>query len=223
LATSVGLIVGLLAAGGYVGYLAIENHDRADRWRERSTAAQDLVADRTRALNRQTRLPQHRLDAAPPGTRCARPIRTGRRAAGGSPARARRREAQVEDERALVETQRDALAGVAGDLLSCRNGRVDSCRMHLAIAAIGAGTPAVCMEYQDKVGGLYDHFGLSGLTFTVEDLRSPGRVAERVLAALAASGLRYRIRAALPRVIRLAGANFVARNGDSPGRWHPRM
>lgn len=95
---------------------------------------------------------------------------------------------------------------------------VVSCRMHLAIAAIGAGTPAVCMEYQDKVGGLYDHFGLSGLTFTVEDLRSPGRVAERVLAALAASGLRYRIRAALPRVIRLAGANFVARNGDSPGR-----
>jgi polysaccharide pyruvyl transferase WcaK-like protein len=35
-------------------------------------------------------------------------------------------------------------------------------RMHLAIAALGVGTPTVGIAYQDKFEGLFMHFGLSG-------------------------------------------------------------
>lgn len=34
-------------------------------------------------------------------------------------------------------------------------------RMHLAIAAIGMATPVLCITYQDKFEGLYEHFDLS--------------------------------------------------------------
>lgn len=33
-------------------------------------------------------------------------------------------------------------------------------RMHLAIAALGAGVPVMCLAYQDKFSGLMQHFGL---------------------------------------------------------------
>tara|TARA_B100000378_G_scaffold278674_1_gene282836 strand:+ start:16514 stop:17746 length:1233 start_codon:yes stop_codon:yes gene_type:complete len=37
-------------------------------------------------------------------------------------------------------------------------------RMHLAIAALGSGTPVFSITYQGKFEGLYNHFGLSNLT-----------------------------------------------------------
>lgn len=40
--------------------------------------------------------------------------------------------------------------------------------MHLAIAALGKGVPAICIAYQGKFEGLYQHFGLSAA-----DLLSP--------------------------------------------------
>lgn len=33
-------------------------------------------------------------------------------------------------------------------------------RMHLAIGALGSGTPVVVIDYQDKFQGLFDHFGM---------------------------------------------------------------
>lgn len=41
---------------------------------------------------------------------------------------------------------------------------VFSCRMHLAIAALGSSTPAGCIVYQDKFQGLFEHFGLKHCT-----------------------------------------------------------
>ena len=116
LAGSAAIIVALLAGGGYLGYLASENHDRADDWRDRSTALEGLVADRTKALNRQTA----RLNVAS----------TRLRQAGRAVARSeqdveqlevRQRElaaekAQVEDERAALVLQRADLAGIANQL-----------------------------------------------------------------------------------------------------------
>ncbi|UXS12531.1 hypothetical protein FY133_17225 [Agrobacterium tumefaciens] len=55
------------------------------------------------------------------------------------------------------------LKGVAGQLDGLVSGR-----MHLAIAALGKGVPAICIAYQGKFEGLYQHFGLSAA-----DLLSP--------------------------------------------------
>jgi len=81
-------------------------------------------------------------------------------------------------------------------------------RMHLGIAALGAGTPAVCMDYQGKVAGLYEHVGLTGLSFLPGDLREPGAVASLALEALGRRDLRGRLRGALARVRRLARGNL---------------
>jgi colanic acid/amylovoran biosynthesis protein len=40
---------------------------------------------------------------------------------------------------------------------------VVSSRMHLAIAAIGQGTPVFCLEYQGKFRGLFDLLGMPDL------------------------------------------------------------
>lgn len=47
-------------------------------------------------------------------------------------------------------------------------------RMHLAIAALGAGTPTVGIDYQDKFEGLFMHFGLNdqGLLLTPDECLS---------------------------------------------------
>ena len=93
----------------------MENHDRADRWRDRSVVLQDLVADRTRGLNRQTA----RLNVA--STR----LRDARRAIGESEQdvvllEARQRE--LANEKAQVEDERAALLSAAGQLESCNAG-----------------------------------------------------------------------------------------------------
>lgn len=43
-------------------------------------------------------------------------------------------------------------------------------RMHLGIAALGAGTPAMILDYQGKVRGLLGLFALPELAFTAQDL-----------------------------------------------------
>jgi phage-related minor tail protein len=122
LAGGAALIVILLAGCAYLGYLAMENDDRADRWQDRSTAEHDLVETRTQALNRQTA----RLNVA--STR----LRDARRALARSERDAealatRQRElasekAQVEDQRAALEVRQAALTDVANSLNSCSIG-----------------------------------------------------------------------------------------------------
>lgn len=41
-------------------------------------------------------------------------------------------------------------------------------RMHFAIAALGVGTPAVCITYADKFNGLFKHFSLQPEEFAIE-------------------------------------------------------
>jgi hypothetical protein len=107
---------------------AIENHDRTDEWRDRSTAVQGPRRRADQGPQRQTA----RLNVA--STR----LRDARRAIARSEQdveelAARQRElanekARVEDERAALELQQealiqqqDALVGVANEITSCRN------------------------------------------------------------------------------------------------------
>lgn len=49
-------------------------------------------------------------------------------------------------------------------------------KMHLAIAALGQGVPVICVAYQDKFEGLFQHFELDGLTIQPEDVVMPGKL-----------------------------------------------
>jgi hypothetical protein len=124
LAGGAALIVALLAAGGYLGYVAMENGDRADDWRDRSSALQGLVGDRTKALNRQTA----RLNVASTRLRQARRAVT-RSEQDAEQLAARQRElaaekAEVEDQRAALEVDRQALIGVANQIGYCNQALV---------------------------------------------------------------------------------------------------
>lgn len=115
---SIGMIAGvvaLLGTAAFGGYLSFENHDRADRWRDRSVLLQDLVAERTKALNRQTA----RLNVA--STR----LRGASRAISRSEqdvAQLEVRQRELADEKAQIEDERAALLGTAGQLESCNAG-----------------------------------------------------------------------------------------------------
>ncbi len=91
-------------------------------------------------------------------------------------------------------------------------GRVDALltgRMHLSIAALGMGTPALCVVYQGKYEGLMRHFRLDGLLMDPEDVLRVETVTARLEALMAdAPGLRARIEARLPDVLALARRNF---------------
>jgi septal ring factor EnvC (AmiA/AmiB activator) len=122
LAGGAALIVLLLAGGGYLGYAALENNDRADRWQDRATAEHSLVEERTQALNRQTA----RLNVASTRLRDARrALARSERDAEALAARQRElaaEKAQVEDQRAALELQQAALTDVANSLTSCSIG-----------------------------------------------------------------------------------------------------
>lgn len=81
-------------------------------------------------------------------------------------------------------------------------------RMHLAIAAMSCGVPALCMEYQGKVAGLYAHLGLEGMTFGPGDLAAPVALAHRALGVMHDPGVPRRLRTRVPEVMRLAAANL---------------
>ncbi|HQS98966.1 MAG: hypothetical protein B7Y26_01275 [Hydrogenophilales bacterium 16-64-46] len=91
-------------------------------------------------------------------------------------------------------------------------------RMHLAIAALGSGTPIVSITYQDKFEGLYQHFDLP-LTDTLQAADCLNDTLGQCLdSALARhTETRAQITARLPAVRELAARNLLLRR---PGFAH---
>ncbi|WP_245283410.1 polysaccharide pyruvyl transferase family protein [Bradyrhizobium sp. WSM2793] len=93
-------------------------------------------------------------------------------------------------------------------------------RMHLAIAALGQGTPVAAITYQDKFQGLFAHFGvsesllLSPAQFLVDD--SFEKFVLQFLGAHEAVG--EKVRQMLPDVMELSRANIAPLLGDSAMR-----
>lgn len=84
-------------------------------------------------------------------------------------------------------------------------------RMHLAIASLGNGTPVLCVTYQDKFEGLYQHFGLS-LDHTLSPQQCLGEAffARLEFACKQIPVNREKIRAKLPEVTAMAARNLDA-------------
>ncbi len=83
-------------------------------------------------------------------------------------------------------------------------------RMHLAIAALGSGTPILAITYQDKFEGLYQHFGLP-LEHTLSPLQC---LSDEFLfrinnAYMHRNEMSAHIRASLPQVEELASRNLA--------------
>lgn len=91
-------------------------------------------------------------------------------------------------------------------------------RMHLAIAAIGGGTPAGGVVYQDKFEGLYRHLDLPPLCFDPARLSEPGAFAG-FLAHLVEHRHEFAatIQTSLPRVHALADGNLAASHPPAEG------
>ena len=117
IALSVAAAVMLGAAGGG-GFFAYKNRERADQWRARSVVLQDLVADRTSALNRQTA----RLNVASTTLRKARASITRSES---DVAQLEVRQRELANEKAQIEDQRAQLEVVTGSLGSCNVGLRD--------------------------------------------------------------------------------------------------
>lgn len=80
-------------------------------------------------------------------------------------------------------------------------------RMHLAIAAMGMGTPALCMVYQGKFEGLMAHFSLEGLTVSPSNLIAGQCDAQLESTTARRMDLAERIRHRLPFVESLSRRN----------------
>lgn len=85
---------------------------------------------------------------------------------------------------------------------------VVSGRMHLAIAAMGMGTPSLCTVYQGKFEGLMAHFGVEGLTMTPEDVLAGDCHQQLENVTTRRNELANRIRARLPAIFELSRRNF---------------
>ena len=87
---------------------------------------------------------------------------------------------------------------------------VVSSRMHLAIAALGSGTPAATLAYQGKTEGLFQHVpGLGDWSIDPSEALMPGTIASWVGRLLEReTELRATIDAALPTVRQLATRNL---------------
>ena len=116
----------LLGAAGTGGVLTYKNRQRADDWRDRSVVLQDLVAQRTSALNRQTA----RLNVASTTLRKARASITRSEQ---DVTQLERRQRQLANEKARIEDERAQLRLVAGSLENCNSGLRD------VISTIAAG------------------------------------------------------------------------------------
>ncbi|UWU67578.1 MULTISPECIES: polysaccharide pyruvyl transferase family protein [Bradyrhizobium] len=90
-------------------------------------------------------------------------------------------------------------------------------RMHLAIAALGQGTPVAAITYQDKFQGLFAHFGISEqlLLSPAQFLNGDSfeQFVEHFIGAYEAAG--DQVRQALPDVMELSRANIAPLLGDS--------
>jgi polysaccharide pyruvyl transferase WcaK-like protein len=67
-------------------------------------------------------------------------------------------------------TAREVKALVAEVDLVCTS------RMHLAVAALGSGTPVISIAYQGKFAGLYQHFSMEPPLLTLEESLVPGQL-----------------------------------------------
>jgi hypothetical protein len=149
-------VLALAGAAAYLGWVADENAERAERWRERSVVLQDLVADRTRALNRQTA----RLNAAADRLQEARDL-IARSEEDVAALELRQRE--LADEKAQVEDERAALIGVATRLEDCNEGLADL----LQVVASDLPVPpaevdrvaAACSSANQAVAGYVGRYG----------------------------------------------------------------
>lgn len=89
---------------------------------------------------------------------------------------------------------------------------VVSSRMHLAIAALGQGTPAFCFEYQGKFEGLFELFGLPQLLSSMETaLSQPESVIKKIIECLEnRTEIRTEINKNILKVKKLSEKNFDA-------------
>lgn len=85
-----------------------------------------------------------------------------------------------------------------------------SSRMHLAIAAIGQGTPVFCFEYQGKFQGLFELIGMPELLSSMDAaLTDPQALIESVLQHIDRSAsIRERLQQKTPELLSLAEKNF---------------
>lgn len=89
-------------------------------------------------------------------------------------------------------------------------------RMHLAIACLGRGILPVCVTYQGKFEGLFQHFQLEGMTIEPEEIFQPGKLVEFLLPLLQRrKEIRQKIQLQLPQVLELARANFLLKTKSS--------
>ena len=88
-------------------------------------------------------------------------------------------------------------------------------RMHLVIASLGSGTPALSITYQDKFEGLYQHFDLS-LEHTITPIQCLSDAFLRKIndAFMHRHDNRARILSHLPRVKALASRNLAIATCD---------
>ena len=84
-----------------------------------------------------------------------------------------------------------------------------SCRMHLAIACLGSCTPVLCLSYNDKFEGLFEHFSLEDSIIGTSMLETGYLLSGRLQSFMAsAAGQREQIRKHLPVVMDLAQKNY---------------
>jgi polysaccharide pyruvyl transferase WcaK-like protein len=82
-------------------------------------------------------------------------------------------------------------------------------KMHLAIACLGQGVPVVCVAYQDKFEGLFQHFELDGLTIQPQDVVMPGKLSEFFIYHYQQrEQIAVRVQQKLPAVRELAGMSL---------------
>lgn len=97
-------------------------------------------------------------------------------------------------------------------------------RMHLAIAALGQGTPVAAITYQDKFQGLFAHFGISEQLLLAPAKFLVGDSFEKFLLHFLetheAAG--DQVRQALPGVMDLSRANIAPLLGDTGIRMAPK-
>ena len=129
---AIALALAALAAVGALGWATKTNNDRAERWRQRTIAAEEVVegqriviGQRSQELNRRT-TQVNRLAAKLRATRAAL-----QRSEGDVSSLSRRQrelaneKARVEDERRQLQAQQAALTTVASAFIDCNEGLFD--------------------------------------------------------------------------------------------------
>lgn len=83
-------------------------------------------------------------------------------------------------------------------------------KMHLAIACLSQGVPVICIDYQDKFEGLFQHFDMKGMALAPEEILIPGRLSQFFLERFnQREKLSKQIKFRLPEVIQLAEKNLL--------------